>query len=100
LKETVAANISKRTSLWCVSNPFFDPVPCQNAILPACFQTLAEEDAAKNLPYLNFLEQVLEAESQAKHTRNVRLKTRGWIGSISTSSPRSMNARCLAFLET
>jgi len=43
--------------------------------LPACFQTLAEEAAAKDLPYLDFLEQVLEAESQAKHTRNVRLKT-------------------------
>jgi len=43
--------------------------------LPACFQTLAEEAAARNLPYLDFLEQVLEAESQAKHARNVRLKT-------------------------
>jgi DNA replication protein DnaC len=43
--------------------------------LPACFQTLAEEAATKNLPYLDFLEQVLEAESQAKHSRNVRLKT-------------------------
>jgi DNA replication protein DnaC len=30
---------------------------------------------AKDLPYLDFLEQILEAESQAKHSRNVRLKT-------------------------
>ena len=43
--------------------------------LPACYEALAEEAAQKNLPYLDFLEQVLEAESQAKHERNVRLKT-------------------------
>jgi len=43
--------------------------------LPNCFEAIAEEASAKNLPYLDFLEQALEAESQAKHTRNVRLKT-------------------------
>ena len=43
--------------------------------LPNCYERLAEEAAAKDLPYLDFLEQALEAESQAKHSRNVRLKT-------------------------
>jgi IstB-like ATP binding protein len=43
--------------------------------LPNCFEAIAEEASTKNLPYLDFLEQALEAESQAKHTRNVRLKT-------------------------
>ena len=43
--------------------------------LASCYDSLAEEAAKKNLPYLDFLEQVLEAESQAKHNRNVRLKT-------------------------
>ena len=43
--------------------------------LPNCFEDIAEEASAKNLPYLDFLEQALEAESQAKHSRNVRLKT-------------------------
>jgi hypothetical protein len=43
--------------------------------LPNCYEVIAEEASAKNLPYLDFLEQALEAESQAKHTRNVRLKT-------------------------
>jgi hypothetical protein len=43
--------------------------------LPNCYEAIAEEASAKNLPYLDFLEQTLEAESQAKHTRNVRLKT-------------------------
>jgi DNA replication protein DnaC len=43
--------------------------------LPACYEGLAETAAAKNLPYLDFLEQLLEAESSAKHARNVRLKT-------------------------
>ena len=43
--------------------------------LPNCYEAIAEEASAKNLPYLDFLEQALEAESQAKHTRNVRLKT-------------------------
>ena len=43
--------------------------------LPNCFEAIAEEASAKDLPYLDFLEQTLEAESQAKHTRNVRLKT-------------------------
>ena len=43
--------------------------------LPNCYETLAQEAATKDLPYLDFLEQLLEAESQAKHTRNVRLKT-------------------------
>ena len=43
--------------------------------LPNCYEAIAEEASAKNLPYLDFLEQSLEAESQAKHSRNVRLKT-------------------------
>jgi len=43
--------------------------------LPNCYEAIAEGASAKNLPYLDFLEQTLEAESQAKHTRNVRLKT-------------------------
>jgi IstB-like ATP binding protein len=43
--------------------------------LPACYESLAETAAAKNLPYLDFLEQLLDAESSAKHARNVRLKT-------------------------
>lgn len=68
--------------------------------LPNCFEAIAEEASAKNLPYLDFLEQALEAESQAKHTRNVRLKTqwahfpytRDWTSPTSTSSRRSMNA--------
>jgi DNA replication protein DnaC len=43
--------------------------------LPACYEQLAETAAQKNQPYLEFLENVLEAESQAKFERNVRLKT-------------------------
>jgi hypothetical protein len=34
----------------------------------------AETAAAKNLSYLDFLEELLEAESSAKHARNVWLK--------------------------
>ena len=36
--------------------------------LPNCYEAIAEEASAKDLPYLDFLEQALEAESQAKHT--------------------------------
>jgi DNA replication protein DnaC len=43
--------------------------------LSQCYEGLAEEAAAKNLPYLDFLERLLEAESQAKYARNVKLKT-------------------------
>jgi DNA replication protein DnaC len=43
--------------------------------LPQCYEGLAEEAAQKNLPYLDFLEKLLEAESQAKYDRNVKLKT-------------------------
>jgi DNA replication protein DnaC len=43
--------------------------------LPQCYATLAEEAAQKNLPYLDFLERLLETESQAKYDRNVKLKT-------------------------
>jgi DNA replication protein DnaC len=39
-----------------------------------CYESLAEEAAQKNLPYLDFLERLLEAESQAKDERNVKLK--------------------------
>jgi chromosomal replication initiation ATPase DnaA len=43
--------------------------------LPGCYEAIAEEAATKNLPYLDFLEQLLDAESAAKHSRNVRLKS-------------------------
>jgi DNA replication protein DnaC len=43
--------------------------------LGQCYEGLAEEAAQKNLPYLDFLEKLLEAESQAKYDRNVKLKT-------------------------
>jgi DNA replication protein DnaC len=43
--------------------------------LPACYEQLAETAAQKNQPYVDFLENLLEAESQAKFERNVRLKT-------------------------
>jgi DNA replication protein DnaC len=43
--------------------------------LAQCYEALAEEAAQKNLPYLDFLEKLLEAESQAKYDRNVKLKT-------------------------
>ena len=43
--------------------------------LPACYEQLADTAAQKEQPYLEFLENVLEAESQAKFERNVRLKT-------------------------
>ena len=36
--------------------------------LPNCYEAIAEEASVKDLPYLEFLEQALEAESQAKHT--------------------------------
>ena len=34
--------------------------------LPNCYEAIAEEASVKDLPYLDFLEQALEAESQAK----------------------------------
>ena len=43
--------------------------------LVAAYESLAQEAADKNLPYLDFLEQLLESESQAKYDRNVKLKT-------------------------
>jgi len=43
--------------------------------LGQCYEALAEEAAQKNLPYLDFLEKLLDAESQAKYDRNVKLKT-------------------------
>ena len=43
--------------------------------LPQRYEALAEEAAQKNLPYLDFLEKLLETENQAKYDRNVRLKT-------------------------
>jgi DNA replication protein DnaC len=45
--------------------------------LSQCYEGLAEEAAQKNLPYLDFLEKLLEAESQAKYDRNVKLKMQG-----------------------
>jgi DNA replication protein DnaC len=41
----------------------------------SCYESLAQEAAQKNLPYLDFLEQLLESENQAKYDRNVKLKT-------------------------
>lgn len=43
--------------------------------LPNCYEAIAEEASAKNLPYPDFIKQTLKAESQAKHSMNVRLKT-------------------------
>lgn len=43
--------------------------------LAPCYEALAEEAAQKTLPYLDFLEKLLEAESQANYDRNVKLKT-------------------------
>ena len=43
--------------------------------LAQCYEALAEEAAQKNLPYLDLFERLLEAESQAKYDRNVKLKT-------------------------
>jgi DNA replication protein DnaC len=43
--------------------------------LGQCYESLADEAAQKGLPYLDFLEKLLEAESQAKYDRNVKLKT-------------------------
>lgn len=43
--------------------------------LPQCYSSIAEEASSKNLPYLDFLERLLESESQAKYDRNVKLKT-------------------------
>jgi hypothetical protein len=37
--------------------------------LPNCYEAIAEEASSKDLPYLDFLEQTLEAESQANHSR-------------------------------
>jgi len=34
--------------------------------LPQCYSSIAEEASSKNLPYLDFLERLLESESQAK----------------------------------
>lgn len=41
----------------------------------ASYESLSQEAAQKNLPYLDFLERLLENESQAKYDRNVKLKT-------------------------
>lgn len=43
--------------------------------LICCYESLAQEASQKNLPYLDFLERLLESESQAKYDRNVKLKT-------------------------
>lgn len=43
--------------------------------LGQCYESLAEDAAQKNLSYLDFLERLLESESQAKYDRNVKLKT-------------------------
>lgn len=43
--------------------------------LPTVLDQIAEEAAAKDLGYLDFLERLLEEEAQAKHHRNVTLKT-------------------------
>ena len=45
------------------------------AQMPMVLDQIAEEAAAKELGYLDFLERLLEEEAQAKHSRNVTLKT-------------------------
>ena len=40
-----------------------------------CYQALAEQAAQKNLPYGDFLEQVLERELHARQERNIKLRT-------------------------
>jgi IstB-like ATP binding protein len=41
----------------------------------ASYESLSQEAAQKDLPYLDFLERLLENESQAEYDRNVKLKT-------------------------
>jgi DNA replication protein DnaC len=43
--------------------------------MPTTLDRIAEEATAKALGYLDFLERLLEEETQAKHHRNVTLKT-------------------------
>ena len=45
------------------------------AQMPTTLDRIAEEATAKELGYLDFLERLLEEETQAKHHRNVTLKT-------------------------
>jgi hypothetical protein len=51
--------------------------------LPSCYETLAEAAAEKNLPHmtLDFLEQVLDAESAAKR-RVLRVRGAGLAGDV------------------
>src|SRR3989338_5969341 len=43
--------------------------------MPTMLDRIAEEATAKELGYLDFLERLLEEETQAKYARNVTLKT-------------------------
>src|SRR3989338_9034015 len=43
--------------------------------MPTSLDRIAEEATAQDLGYLDFLERLLEEEAQAKHHRNVTLKT-------------------------
>ena len=39
------------------------------------YEALAEQAAQKNLPYCDFLEQVLESEANVRQERNIKLRT-------------------------
>src|SRR2546421_12493808 len=39
------------------------------------YQALAEQAAQKNLPYCDFLEQVLESEANVRQERNIKVRT-------------------------
>src|SRR3954467_11322087 len=39
------------------------------------YEALAEQAAQKNLPYCDFLEQVLESEANVRQERNIRVRT-------------------------
>ncbi len=40
-----------------------------------CYEAVAEQAAQKNLPYCDFLEQVLESEANVRQERNVKVRT-------------------------
>jgi DNA replication protein DnaC len=62
--------------MWLQSERLLPPMQrLRLSYLPACYESLAETAAAKNLPYLDFRQQLLDAEGSAKHARKVRLKT-------------------------
>ena len=48
------------------------------------YQALSEQAAQKNLPYCDFLEQVLESEANVRQERNIKVRTQ--LASFQTSS--------------